>query len=97
MSDDNVVVDVNTVDEQLPPKRVKKLWRRLLKSILRVGVAAYLGLALILTSCQSKLVYYPSDEIITTQLPHAVNGLKVKIRNATIADTRLSQQADHSL
>jgi len=32
------------------------------------------------------------DEIITTQLPHAVNGLKVKIHNATIADTALCQQ-----
>ena len=32
------------------------------------------------------------DEIITTQLPHAFNGLKVEIHNATIADSKLSQQ-----
>ncbi len=34
----------------------------------------------------------PGDEIITTQLPHAINGLKVKIHNAIIPDTKLSQQ-----
>ena len=39
----------------------------------------------------------PGDEIITTQLPHAVNGLKVKTHNASIPDTKLSQQTDHSL
>lgn len=32
------------------------------------------------------------DEIITTQLPHAVNGLKVEINNITDPDTTLSQQ-----
>ena len=32
------------------------------------------------------------DEIITTQLPHAFNGLKVEIHNATITDSQLSQQ-----
>jgi multidrug efflux pump subunit AcrA (membrane-fusion protein) len=36
----------------------------------------------------------PGDEIITTQLPLAVNGLKVEIRNHTAADTEISQQID---
>ena len=37
------------------------------------------------------------NEIITTQLPHAVNGLKVTVHNATRTDTELSQQmsVDH--
>lgn len=32
------------------------------------------------------------DEIITTQLPHAITGLKVKIHNAETSDATLSQQ-----
>lgn len=32
------------------------------------------------------------DEIITTQLPHAVNGLKVEIHNTTRQDTKLSKK-----
>jgi hypothetical protein len=34
----------------------------------------------------------PGDEIITTQLPLAVNGLKVEVRNQTALNTELSQQ-----
>ena len=34
----------------------------------------------------------PGDEIITTQLPLAVNGLKVEVRNQTASNTELSQQ-----
>jgi multidrug efflux pump subunit AcrA (membrane-fusion protein) len=34
----------------------------------------------------------PGDEIITTQLPLAVNGLKVEVRNQTTSSTGLSQQ-----
>ncbi len=34
----------------------------------------------------------PGDEIITTQLPLAVNGLKVEVRNQTTSNTGLSQQ-----
>jgi multidrug efflux pump subunit AcrA (membrane-fusion protein) len=32
------------------------------------------------------------DQIITTQLPHAVTGLKVEVRNASLADNNLSLQ-----
>jgi len=34
----------------------------------------------------------PGDEIITTQLPLAVNGLKVEVRNQTTSNTEISQQ-----
>ena len=34
----------------------------------------------------------PGDEIITTQLPLAVNGLKVEVRNQATSNTELSQQ-----
>ena len=32
------------------------------------------------------------DEIITTQLPHAITGLKVEIHNAETSDAALPQQ-----
>ncbi|MGB5276450.1 MAG: hypothetical protein WBO16_17825 [Gammaproteobacteria bacterium] len=32
------------------------------------------------------------DEIITTQLPLAVNGLKVDVRNETTLNTEITQQ-----
>ena len=34
----------------------------------------------------------PGDEIITTQLPLAVNGLKVEVRNQTTSNTEISHQ-----
>jgi hypothetical protein len=34
----------------------------------------------------------PGDEIITTQLPHAVNGLKVDVRNQATSNTEITQQ-----
>jgi RND family efflux transporter MFP subunit len=34
----------------------------------------------------------PGDEIITTQLPLAVSGLKVEVRNQTTSNTEISQQ-----
>jgi hypothetical protein len=34
----------------------------------------------------------PGDEIITTQLPLAVSGLKVEVRNQTTSSPELSQQ-----
>ncbi|MGB5601331.1 MAG: HlyD family efflux transporter periplasmic adaptor subunit [Gammaproteobacteria bacterium] len=34
----------------------------------------------------------PGDEIITTQLPLAVNGLKVEVRNETTSNTEISHQ-----
>lgn len=34
----------------------------------------------------------PGDEIITTQLPRAVNGLKVDVRNQTTSNTEITQQ-----
>jgi len=34
----------------------------------------------------------PGDDIITTQLPLAVNGLKVEVRNQTTSNTEISQQ-----
>ena len=37
---------------------------------------------------------HSGDKIITTQLPHAVNGLKVKIQKMTL-DTQLSQQINN--
>lgn len=37
----------------------------------------------------------PGDEIITTQLPHAVSGLKVEVRNSPVIDHQLSN-ADNS-
>jgi RND family efflux transporter MFP subunit len=37
-------------------------------------------------------VLKPGDEIITTQLPLAVNGLKVEVRNLSTSNTEISQQ-----
>ncbi|MFW6155507.1 MAG: alpha/beta hydrolase [Planctomycetota bacterium] len=44
----------------------KPLWRRLVVSVLRIGIGAYLGLALLLTSCQSRIVYQPSKTLTAT-------------------------------
>jgi multidrug efflux pump subunit AcrA (membrane-fusion protein) len=36
----------------------------------------------------------PGDEIITTQLPHAMTGLKVEVYNKAPADTDISQESE---
>ncbi len=47
-------------------KPKKPLWRRLVVSVLRIVIAAYVGLALVLTSCQSRIVYQPSETMDAT-------------------------------
>jgi RND family efflux transporter MFP subunit len=39
----------------------------------------------------------PGDEIITTQLPLAVSGLKVEVRNQAVSNTEISQQIPQKL
>ncbi|NLF33001.1 MAG: alpha/beta hydrolase [Planctomycetes bacterium] len=47
-------------------KPKKPLWRRLTVSVLRIAIGAYVGLALLLTSCQSQFVYMPSRTLTAT-------------------------------
>jgi len=60
----------------------KPLWRRFCRSVVRVGVAAYLGLCVVLTTCQSRMVYQPRSRMDATPKDLGLDYEEVRFRTA---------------